>query len=179
MLGWLVRRRIGSFEREYDYDMSYARDMYDASPRAFFRFSKILGISSHREKVPIEAWYAAKLAATLSEDCGPCTQLVVRMAERQGVSPAVIHAVLRDEQDAMPADAALGFRFAQSVLRRDIAESDRLRRQIVAQWGNQALVSLALTIASSRVYPSLKYALGHGRACTRVSLAGSEVAVHH
>jgi hypothetical protein len=39
---------------------------------------------------------------------------------------------------------------------RDIAESDRLRRQIVTQWGDQALVSLALTMASSRLYPSLK-----------------------
>ena len=64
MLGWLVRRRIAAFERAFDYDMSYARDIYDASPRAFFRFSKILGISSFREDAPKEAWYAAKLAAT-------------------------------------------------------------------------------------------------------------------
>jgi hypothetical protein len=179
MLGWLVTGRIAGFEPDYDYDLSYARNMYDASPRTFFRFSKILGISSHRVNVPIDAWYAAKLAATLSEDCGSCTQLVVKLAEREGVSPAAIAAVLRDDRDAMPADASLGFRFAQAVLRRAIAESDRWRRQTVTQWGNQALVSLALTMASSRLCPSLKYALGHGHACTRVSLAGCEVAVNH
>jgi Carboxymuconolactone decarboxylase family len=179
MLGWLVRRKIAGFERDFDYDMNYARDIYAASPRAFFRFSKILGISSYREDVPKEAWYAAKLAATVTEDCGPCTQLVVKMAEREGVSPEAIRAVLRHDENAMPADASLGFRFAQAVLARDIAESDRLRREVLAKWGKKGLVSLALTIASARVYPSVKYALGHGHACTKVSLAGTEVAVNH
>jgi hypothetical protein len=177
MLGWLIRRRLDAFERAFDYDMSYWRDIYDASPRAFSRFSKIQGISNHREDVPKEAWYAAKLTAALTEDCGPCTQLVVKMAEREGISPAAIRAVLTGDEAAMPPDAALGFRFAQAVLRRDIAESDRLRREVVTRWGKKALVSLALTIASARVYPSVKYALGHGHACTKVSLAGTEVAV--
>jgi hypothetical protein len=179
MLGWLVRRRMAAFERDFDYDMSYARDIYAASPRAFFRFSKILGISSHREDAPKEAWYAAKLTAALTEDCGPCTQLVVKMAEREGVSAAAIRAVLIGDEAAMPPDASLGFRFAQAVLRRDMAESDRLRREVVTRWGRKALVSLALTIASARVYPSVKYALGHGHACTKVSLAGTEVALRH
>jgi hypothetical protein len=179
MLGWLVRRRIAAFERDFDYDMSYARDIYDASPRAFFRFSKILGISSYREDVPKDAWYAAKLATTLTEDCGPCTQLVVKMAERDGTNPATIRAVLLGDEAAMSPDAVLGFRFARAVLRRDIAESDRLRREILTRWGKKGLVSLALTIASARVYPSVKYALGHGHACVKVSLAGTEIAVRH
>jgi hypothetical protein len=179
MLGWLIRRRISSFEREFDYDMSYGREMYEASPRAFFRFSKILGMSNYREDVPVEAWYAAKLVATLTEDCGPCTQLVVKMAEREGVSAEAMRAVLTGMDSSMPPDAALGFRFARSVLRRDIAESDRLRREVVAKWGKKAVVSLALTIAAARVYPSVKYALGHGHACTKVSLAGTEVAVRY
>ena len=179
MLGWFIRRRIAAFERDFGYNMSYARDIYDASPRAFFRFSKIQSISSYRENVPKEAWYAAKLVATLTEDCGPCTQLVVKMAERDGVSAPAIRAVLMGDEQAMPSDATLGFRFAQSVVRRDIAESDRLRHEIAKRWGKKAVVSLALTIASARVFPSVKYALGHGHACTKVSLAGNEVAVHH
>jgi hypothetical protein len=179
MLGWLVRRRIAAFERDFDYDMSYARDIYDASPGAFFKFSKILGMSGYRQDAPEEAWYAAKLAATLSEDCGPCTQLVVKMAEREGVSAATIRSVLTGDESNMPADALLGFRFAQAVLRRDIAESDRLRREVVSRWGKKGLVSLALTIASARVYPAVKYALGHGHACSKVSLAGNEIAVRH
>jgi hypothetical protein len=177
MLGWFVRRQMAKFERNFDYDLTYARDMYDASPRAFFRFSRISGLAAHREDVPREAWFAAKIAATLAEDCGPCTQLVVTMAEREGVSPDALRAILAGDEKAMPPDAALGFRFARSVLERDIAEGDRLRSEVVSRWGKKGLVSLALTIAASRVFPAVKYALGHGHACVRVSVAGADTGV--
>ena len=178
MLGWLVKRRLASFEKEFNYDPRYVLDIYDASTKAFFRFSWMSGLAAHREEVSKEAWYAAKLVATLAEDCGPCTQLVVTMAEREGVSPDYRRAVLDGNEAAMPPDAALGFKFAKAVLQRDIIEADRLRTEVVSRWGRKGLVSLALTIAASRVFPAVKYALGHGHACTRINLAGSEMAVH-
>jgi hypothetical protein len=49
---------------------------------------------------------------------------VVKVAERDGMSPAAIRAVLFGDEAAMPPDTALGFRFAKSVLHRDIATSD-------------------------------------------------------
>ncbi len=177
MLGWLVRRQIAKFERDFDYDLAYGRDIYNASPRAFFRFSRISGLAAHREDVPREAWFAAKIAATLAEDCGPCTQLVVTMAEREGVSPAILRAVLAGDEPAMSPDAVLGFRFARSVLERDIADGDRLRGEVVSRWGRKGLISLALTIAAARVFPAVKYALGHGHACVRVRVAGSDTQV--
>jgi hypothetical protein len=177
MLGWLVKRQMGKFERDFDYDLAYARDIYDASPRAFFRFSRISALAGHREDVPPEAWFAAKIAATLAEDCGPCTQLVVTMAEREGVSSNALRAILAKDETAMPPDAALGFRFAKSVLERDIAAGDRLRDEVVSRWGRKGLVSLALTIAASRVFPAVKYALGHGHACVRVRVGGVDANV--
>jgi hypothetical protein len=77
----------------------------------------------------------------------------------------------------MPPDAALGFRFAKSVLERDIAAGDRLRDEVVSRWGRKGLVSLALTIAASRVFPAVKYALGHGHACVRVRVGGVDANV--
>ena len=74
MLGWIVKRRMAAFEKEFEYDMGYARYIYGASPRGFWRFMRIMGLSEHREGVPREPWYTAKLVATLREDCGPCTQ---------------------------------------------------------------------------------------------------------
>jgi hypothetical protein len=177
MLGWLVKWQMAKFERQFDYDLTYARDIYDASPRAFFRFSRISGLAAHREVVPREAWFAAKIAATLAEDCGPCTQLVVTMAERDGVSAAALRAILAGEPTVMPPDAALGFRFARSVLEHDIAEGNRLRHEVVSCWGRKGLVSLALAIAASRVFPAVKYALGHGQACARVRVGGTDTKV--
>jgi hypothetical protein len=177
MLGWLVEKRLATFEKNFDYDVDYMRDMYSASPRAFWKFSKILGISEYRQDVPMPAWFAAKIAATLAEDCGPCTQLVVTMAERAGVKAEALRAIVAGDEARMGEDAALGWRFARSVMARDIAGSDALREKIVDRWGRRGLVSLALTIASSRVYPAVKYALGHGRACVRLKIGGDEMAV--
>jgi hypothetical protein len=179
MIRWFLNRRMNAFEREFHYDMSYARDILGASLGAFWRFSRIFGVAKYRQDVPRDAWYAAKIAATLSGDCGPCTQLVVTMAEREGVSAANLRAILAADERAMTPDAALGFRFAQAVVCRRLAEADTLRAEVLQRWGGRALVSLAFTIASSIVFPNVKYALGHGRACTQVRVAGGNAPLAH
>jgi len=176
MLRWLIRRRLAAFERDWDYDASYMRDILDASTDACMRFAKIEGIAKYREDVPPEAWYAAKIAATLAEDCGPCTQLAVTMAEREGVGPDVLRQVLAGNEQAMGSNVALGFHFARAVLARDPAAGD-LREQVLRRWGPRGLVSLAFAVAASRVFPNVKYALGHGRACVRVRVGGADTEV--
>jgi hypothetical protein len=40
-------------------------------------------------------------------------------------------------------------------------------------------VSLALAITAARIYPTVKYALGHGKACMRVVVGGTPVMFDH
>lgn len=174
MFRWIIKRRVAAFERDFGYDATYVRDILDASALAMWRFYPIGALSNYRQDIPPEPWHAAKIMATLSEDCGPCTQLVVTMAERDGVNPGTIRAILAGDVTAMGPDAALGYKFANAVIERDISEADELRAQILTRWGKRALVSLTLTIAASRVYPIVKYGLGHGRACTRIRVAGAD-----
>jgi hypothetical protein len=176
MLRWLIGRRLAAFEREFDYPMDYVRQMLAVSPRAVLAFGRIQGLARYRRDVPRDAYYAAKLAAAMAEDCGPCTQLVVTMAERAKVAPAVLRAVLGRDERAMTADAALGFRFAEAVLAHG-GRADEFRDEIVRRWGKHALLSLGFAIASARVFPTVKYALGHGQACTRVVVGGTPVPV--
>src|SRR5467141_2043982 len=110
MLRWLIKRRIAAFERAYRYDMSAVREILDADLGAFRRFAALQGFARYRRDVPPAAWYAAGITTTLAEDCGPCTQLVVDMAERDGVAPDVLRAILAGDEKTMPADSALGFR---------------------------------------------------------------------
>jgi len=93
MVKWLMRRGVQAFERKWDYDAAYLRDMIDASPRGAWLFSRAAGLGAYRRDVPPDAWSAAALVAVRAEDCGPCTQLAVTMAERSGVAPAVLRAV--------------------------------------------------------------------------------------
>jgi hypothetical protein len=71
----------------------------------------------------------------------------------------------------------LGFSFANAVLNRDLAESNRKLAEVEARSGKRAVVLLALVSAATRMFPAVKYALGHGRACSRVRVAGAEVPV--
>ncbi len=102
------------------------------------------------------------------------TQLVVTMAERAGVNAATLRAILAGNEATMSADAALGYRFARTVLSREVVLGDRLREEIVSRWGQKAVISLAFAVASARVFPTVKYALGHGKACVRVRVAGAD-----
>jgi hypothetical protein len=54
----------------------------DADPLAFLAFGKAIGVGKNRKDVPKTAHYAAGIVTVMAEDCGPCTQLAVDMAER-------------------------------------------------------------------------------------------------
>jgi hypothetical protein len=38
------------------------------------------------------------------------------------------------------------------------------------------VISLAFAIVASRTYPTVKYAMGHGKACTRIVVGGTPIA---
>ena len=178
MIKWALRRAIGKFERTWNYDAAYMRDLIDISPRAAWLFSRAAALGQFRRDIAIEPWFAAGITAVRHEDCGPCTQLGVTMAERAGVSPAILRAVLAGDPGAMPADVALVWKFTLATLAHDAA-ADEYREAIVERWGRRALVSLAFAITASRIYPTVKYALGHGKACTRIVVGGTPLTFDH
>jgi hypothetical protein len=56
-------------------------------------------------------------------------------------------------------------------------EADDLREEVVRQFGKRGLIALAFAMLSARMYPTLKYALGYGRACTRLVIGGETLPV--
>jgi hypothetical protein len=174
MVKWLIRRAISAFERQWDYDASYLHEIADASPRAAWMFSRATAIGKYRKDVPAAAWAAAAITAVRREDCGPCTQLRVAMAEKDGVDPKTLRAVLTEDVPAMPDDVALAWRFTNATLDHD-PSADRYREEIIKRWGPRAVISLAFAIVASRMYPTVKYAMGHGKACTRIVVAGAPI----
>ncbi|HEX4183651.1 MAG TPA: hypothetical protein VHY34_10375 [Caulobacteraceae bacterium] len=177
MLRYFLSRYITRFERQWSYDASYMRELLDLSPWAFIKFVLVSSLG-HGPEAPPAAVVAAGLVGTLTEDCGPCTQISVDMAVAHGLSPAILQAILAGDTDAMGPDAALGYAFAKASLARDLEASDRLRDEVIRRWGKKGLTNLALILMASRTYPTLKYALGHGRACSKVVVAGVGAPVH-
>ena len=155
MLKWLMHKGIAAFERKWQYDASYLHEIIDVSPRAAWMFSR-----------------AAVITAVRSEDCGPCTQLGVQMAEKSGVDPKVLRAILAEDVAAMPDDVALAWRFTRATIDHD-PTADEYRAEIARRWGPRAVISLAYAILASRTYPTVKYAMGHGKTCQRIVVAGA------
>ena len=171
MLRWFLRRQIARFERTWNYDASYIHELIDTDPRALLAFGKVQAISGYRKDVPAAAYYAAGIVAVMAEDCGPCTQLGINKAEQEGVDPAVLRAIVAHDFKKMPYEVALAVRFTEASLRH-APEADDLREEVVRQFGKRGLITVAFAILSARMYPTLKYALGHGRACTRLAIGG-------
>jgi len=176
MLRWFLRRQIAAFERTWNYDASYMYELIDVDPRAVLAFGKLQAIGNYRKGVPVTAYYAAGIVAVMAEDCGPCTQLAIDMAQKVGVDPAVLRAVVTRDFKAMPAEAALAVRFTEATLRHAL-EADALREEVVRRFGKRGLIALSFAMLAARSYPTLKYALGHGHACRRLAIGGEKVPV--
>jgi len=124
MLKWLMHRGTAAFERQWNYDASYVHELIDADPRAAWMFQRAAALGKYRNDVPADALAAAAITAVRHEDCGPCTQLGVQMAERSGVDPRVLRAVLTDTPLMMPPDVALAWRFTRATLDHDPAADE-------------------------------------------------------
>jgi hypothetical protein len=171
-----LHRKVAAMERAFGYDATYVHEMLDASTPAFLKFGLFQKMGSHQDNVSCEAWYAAKLAAVMSEDCGPCAQLGVDMALRAGVDAKIVASLARRDLVGAGADAALGFRYGEAVATNS-PEAPALAAEAEARYGKRGLVSLALAVAGARVYPTLKRGLGHGAACQRLVVANDTIAV--
>ncbi|MBI3676126.1 MAG: hypothetical protein HY243_05870 [Proteobacteria bacterium] len=178
MLKSMLHGQIAKLEAAFGYDGTYMHEVLDVSLGAFVKFMLFQTMSSHREGVHKNAWYAAKLAAAMSEDCGPCSQLVVNMALKARVPAASIAAVVRGDIEQADDDTAFGFRYGIAVATNH-PDAASYAEEAEKRYGKRGEVSLAFTVAASRVYPAVKRGLGHGAACSKIVVANDTIAVKH
>lgn len=91
---------------------------------------------------------------------------------------SIPRAVVARDYQKMPYEVALAVRFTEAALRH-APQADDLREEVIRQWGKRGLVSLAFAMLAARMFPTLKYALGHGKACTRLTIGGVTQPVLH
>lgn len=165
MLRRLIHRLLDRQEQALGQSMDWLRDLYDVSPRAFWRFSRLRGLLTHREVLPARAWAVAHLEAARSEDCGPCLQIGVGLAQRAGLTTAEIAAVLAARDADLDGQLALVRQFVAAVCRLD-PEAEDLRPPLRQHFGRQGEVDIALAIVAGRAIPILKRGLGHAVSCS-------------
>ena len=165
----LILTQIDKQERVLGASLDWLRTFVSASLSAFFKFLLLTPIGNHRQRLPKNVWYVARLAATLHEDCGSCAQTVVNLARKDGVSRVLVNSVMHDQPERLSDELADVYHFTQSVVRQ--TDGGELRETLRSRYGEQGLVELALAIATARIIPTTKRALGYAqsRALLRVA----------
>ena len=173
MIRSLVLRQIDAAERALgegcEGSMDYLRHILGVSLGAFMKFYRFVGVSSYRSALGREPFHVARIVATLEEDCGTCVQMAVNMARQDGVSVEVLRACVDRRPDDLSEDLRDVYRFTEEVVQATWGE-DELRDTLRKRLGEEAFVELAMAIATCRVYPIAKRALGHAKSCRMVTV---------
>ena len=173
MLKNLIERLIRKQEAMTGESADFMRDLYAGSPAGFRRFALFLPMSRHRGALPLDAACAVRIAAVHAEDCGPCLQTVVNLSLAAGAGARTIRAAVEGNLPAMDEETRLAFEFARLLCARN-PEAEDIRGEVERRWGKAGISEIALAIASTRVFPTVKRAMGYGQACQRVVIAGEE-----
>lgn len=170
MLNALIHNRLDAAERQLGVSVDYLRDLARDSRGAFFKFGRFPGIAAYRKKLPKEAYTVGSLVATRSTDCGTCVQIGVNLAMKEGVPPEIIKAVLDRRPEDLDPPLADVYHFAASVVDEAPGDEEALRARIRDRFGREAFAELAMALATSRVFPHLKRAMGHATRCSKVEI---------
>lgn len=169
LLQRLILSRITAAENVLGVPLDYCRFMIRVSLRAFFKFAKFLAVDEYRRVLPPGPCYVARIVATRHADCGTCVQIAVNQAKKAGVSAELLRAVLDGNLDALPEEQREAYCFAEAVLTAN-GEQDAWRERIRLRYGDEGLIEMALAIASCRVFPITKRALGYAVSCSAVTV---------
>ncbi|MBP6013726.1 MAG: hypothetical protein KBA31_15980 [Alphaproteobacteria bacterium] len=164
---WLLTKLLAWGKTQIgDVNMDYAYHLRDVAPSWLWRFSMIKVVEGNRKYTPADVYHTAGMAAAMVEDCGPCVQIHVNLALKDGVKGDVLRALAARKLDSVPPQVALAFRYGEVVAKGEMA--DEMREQIRDRWGERGLIELAFTIATARFYPAVKRGMGYAHTCERV-----------
>ncbi|MDH4047887.1 MAG: hypothetical protein OEW68_08820 [Gammaproteobacteria bacterium] len=169
MLRWIINKRLDAEEDKLGESMDYLRYVNGKSPAAMLRFAAIVPFANSRKTLPADAWYAAQIVALQHADCGPCLQIGVSLARKDGVDVSIIEHILSGNWSALPPQLTTICQFTKDAVADKFA-SDELRQQIIDQYGEKGLIELAFAIAAAAIPPTVKRVLGFSRSCSAVEI---------
>jgi hypothetical protein len=161
-----AREGLRAFAQHYDYDVSYLEALMEASPGAFFAFEAAMGASRFQKAAPTDLLAIVKITALRAEDCGPCTELAIKMGREAGVPDAIMSGALHGGKGLSPEHLEI-YEFARAVSENEEMAPNVLP-QLEARWGREVMAELGLAIVGARIYPTMKRALGYAKSCSLI-----------
>lgn len=161
-------QQLTNFENHYQYDAQYLKDMLTLAPSSYEKFAGFQPMAHHRDLLPLDAFWIAKIAGMQTEDCGGCLELNVKMAKEQGVASDLLKAALKGGQD-LPADLNLVYRYARQVAAQGSVD-EAILSDMENTYSQGQRLEFGLAIAAAKVFPTIKRAVGMKEACALISI---------
>jgi len=169
MLKFFITRQLNHFETTIGVSVDWVRHVLRHSLRLFLKFLKFGSFAQSRRVLPLPAWHVAVIVGARSADCGPCVQIAVNLARKDGVDASILQAVVEQRSDNLPHDLKEVYAFCESVMAHS-DECESLREALRARYGEEGLIELAFALASGPVIPTIKRALGYAASCSKVTI---------
>lgn len=157
---------LAAFDRMNPGESAYLHEIAGAPGSAFDKLMHLMPASLHRHAAPADLFHAARIGATLVEDCGPCALTAAQGALADGVARDLVNLLLASTPDA---ETAAAFAFGQSIARQSSDAFD-LGDRIEASHGRTVRLELAMTAAIVRSFPAMKRGLGLTKSCSMTPL---------
>lgn len=163
MRGWITERGVRAMENQVGMRLEYLRDLARTAPGVLPRIVGFLPLSIYRAHVPVVPMHVARIAATVTVDCGECVQIAVNVARDEGVPRPKLEAAVRGDRDALDDGEAAALAFAE-VLAGGL-DATVEREAVRTHFGDRGVAELSAAVASTLFFPVLKQGMGYGNAC--------------
>jgi hypothetical protein len=154
---------IDKFEAHYDYDCNYMRTMRSSSADGFKTFVDFMPMGQYSKALDNETQWVSRIAAMLTEDCGGCVQLNIKMAIEAGVDKELVRTIILSPEN-LESNLKLVYDYSKSVALNS-TDHNELSQEIRKLYSSEQVTEFALAIAAAKVYPTLKRALGEFKSC--------------
>lgn len=145
-------------------ESEYMKDVAAAPGHAFEKMMHFSPAANHRQAAPAALFHAARIGATLVEDCGPCAVTAANAALADGMPREQVNQMLAGG-GALGTDEKLGFDFGKAIANAS-SEAFILGDKIEAEYGRDVRFELSMGAAIVRSYPAMKRGLGLTKACS-------------
>ena len=169
LMAALVETKIKKMETHFGVPLDYTRYMARHSMGALRALGKTEDCVNYRHALPKEPFHIARLVTDMVEDCGTCVQLVVNVALKDGMSPQLLQSALDGELGNLPLELVDVYHFVNRIASGE--DDPDLRERLIARYGEEGFVELALAMSAPKIYSTLKRALGYSISCSRVQVS--------
>lgn len=160
---------LEGFQAHYNYDTNYMKDMLKENPEAYETFEAFLPMASFVNEAPKDVIFVARLTSMKNEDCGACLQLNVDMALEAGVNKEIIQDIIFNEGNTLSAELKTVYDFTLCVGNKQDVDA-KLYDEINKLYSKKVLVEIALAIAGTKVFPTVKRVLNDFQTCSNIQI---------